>query len=83
MLALFRATYDLWAGDPAFVDLRERLCQQCSEFEQWWETHEIENSAGIQKFLHHPTQGFTRFDTASFQANDDAALKLVIYTPLS
>ena len=30
----------------------------------------------------HPKKGLLRFEHASFQANDDPALKLVIYTPV-
>ena len=82
MLALFRATYDFWAGDPSFNELLDRLRQGCPEFENWWETHEVGSNVGVQKLLHHPTKGSLRFETASFQANDDSSLKLTIYTPL-
>ena len=34
-----------------------------------------------RKLLKHPRRGLLRFEHASFQANDDAALKLVIPTP--
>ena len=81
MLALFRTTYDLWAGDPAFTKLLERLEAGCPEFKHWWETHDVGDSAGVQKLLHHPVRGLLRFETASFQANDDPSLKLAIYTP--
>ena len=82
MLARFRTTYDLWAGDPAFVELRELLRERCSQFESWWNTHELGSNAGVQKLLNHPVNGPLSFSTASFQANDDSSLKLVIYTPL-
>lgn len=81
MVAQFRATHDLWAGDPAFLDLLERLCRGSPEFATWWEAHGIRGIASGQKVLHHPIQGPLRFEYASFQANDDPALKLVIYTP--
>ena len=81
VLALFRTNFDFWASDPAFVELRERLRQESAEFGRWWETHDVGTSAGVEKLLHHPTRGLLRFDTASFQANDDVSLKLVIYTP--
>ncbi len=80
MLALFRTTYDFWANDPAFVRLLERLQAECPEFDHWWETHDVGSGAGVRKLLHHPVKGLLRFETASFQANDDASLKLVIYT---
>jgi transcriptional regulator with XRE-family HTH domain len=82
MVAQFRATHDLWAGDPAFIELLERLRQGCPEFTAWWDAHDIKSVAGGQKLLHHPKKGRLRYEHASFQANDDPALKLVIYTPV-
>jgi transcriptional regulator with XRE-family HTH domain len=82
VVAQFRATHDLWAGDPAFIDLLERLRQGSPEFEGWWKTHDIRAAAGGQKQMTHPKKGVLRFEHASFQANDDPALKLVIYTPV-
>ena len=81
MVAEFRATHDLWAGDPAFRELLQRLRQDCPEFALWWKTHDIRNVAAGQKRLRHPKKGMLNFEYASFQANDDPALKLVIYTP--
>ncbi len=81
MVAQFRATHDLWAGDPAFLDLLERLKLGSPEFIGWWEAHDVRGVAAGQKALHHPERGLLRFEYASFQANDDPALKLVIYTP--
>ena len=82
MVAQFRATHDLWAGDPAFLELLERLRQGCPEFTGWWEAHDIKSVVGGRKVIDHPQRGVLRFEHASFQANDDPALKLVIYTPV-
>jgi transcriptional regulator with XRE-family HTH domain len=82
IVAQFRATHDLWAGDPAFVSLLRRLREGCPEFEAWWERHDIRRPVSGRKTLHHPTKGVISFDHASFQANDDPGLKLVIYTPV-
>ncbi len=82
MVAQFRTTHDLWAGDPAFIELLARLRQGSPEFSAWWEAHDIRPVAGGQKLLTHPEKGLLRFEHASFQANDDPALKLVIYTPV-
>lgn len=82
MVAQFRATNDLWAGDPAFVDLKQRLREGCAEFDGWWERHDIGRGGSGRKTLHHPTRGLVVFQHTSFQANDDPALKLVIYTPV-
>jgi hypothetical protein len=82
MVAMFRATHDVWAGDPAFTELLTRLRQGSPEFVKWWEAHEIRSTAAGLKIMNHPTKGVLRFEHTSFQANDDPALKLVIYTPV-
>lgn len=81
MVAQFRATYDLWAGDPAFLDLVERLRAGSAEFAAWWEHHDIRTGGVGHKSLSHPKRGSLRYAYATFQANDDPALKLAIYTP--
>jgi transcriptional regulator with XRE-family HTH domain len=82
MVAQFRATHDLWAGDPAFVALLRRLRDGCPEFDGWWERHELRRPVSGRKTLFHPSSGVMVFDHASFQFNDDPSLKLVIYTPV-
>lgn len=81
VVAQFRATHDLWAGDPAFRDLLERLRQGCPEFAEWWEAHDVGDALAGQKFLKHPRKGALRLEHASFQSNDDPGLRLVIYAP--
>ena len=80
IVAQFRATHDLWAGDPAFRDLLARLREGCPEFAGWWEAHDVSGVAAGRKSLIHPKKGRLKLEYASFQANDDPALKLVIYT---
>jgi transcriptional regulator with XRE-family HTH domain len=82
MVAQFRATHDIWAGDPAFTSLLERLRQGSPEFATWWGAHEVRSTASGRKVLNHATRGRLHFEYASFQANDDPALKLIIYTPV-
>jgi len=82
LVAQFRATHDLWAGDPAFQDLLERLRRGCPEFDHWWQSHDVGRPAAGQKRLTHPKKGVLRFVHASFQANDEPALKLVILAPV-
>jgi transcriptional regulator with XRE-family HTH domain len=81
MLAQFRATHDLWAGDPCFAGLVDRLRQSSLPFASWWLEHDIRAPVSGRKTMHHPTRGLLRFDHASFQVNDNSDLKLVIYTP--
>ncbi len=79
MVAQFRATYDLWAGDPAFVDLIARLRRGSREFDGLWAAHDINALAAGEKLLEHPKKGRVRLRYATFQSNDDPALKLAIY----
>ncbi|MBS0639158.1 MAG: helix-turn-helix domain-containing protein [Proteobacteria bacterium] len=83
MVAQFRATHDLWAGDPAFQDLLHRLQSGCPEFTGWWEAHDVRGTGSGRKHLHHPTRGALCFEYATFQANDDPALKLALYTEVA
>ena len=80
MVAQFRATHDLWAEDPAFLDLLRRLREGCPEFAGWWSAHDVRAAAAGRKRLWHPKKGVLAFEHTSFQANDDPALKLVVYT---
>jgi hypothetical protein len=80
MVAQFRVSHDLWAGDTAFLELHERLREGCPEFISWWNTHDVRAIVAGRKLLNHRTKGRLRVEYATFQANDDAALKLVIYT---
>lgn len=82
MVAQFRATHDLWVGDPAFVELIARLQEGCPEFAGWWEAHEVHGTTAGLKELTRRKVGARRYEYASFQANDDPALRLTIYTPL-
>src|SRR5438093_1251919 len=80
IVAQFRATHDLWAGDPAFRDLLTRLREGCPEFAGWWEAHDVSGVAAGRKSLTHHKKGRLKLEYASFQANEDKALKIVIYS---
>jgi PAS domain-containing protein len=82
IVAQFRATHDLWADDPAFLDLLARRRSGCPEFTTWWDTHEVRGGSAGRKRLNVPARGEQSFEYATFQANDDPALRLVIYTPV-
>ncbi|MBK3396691.1 helix-turn-helix transcriptional regulator [Methylobacterium ajmalii] len=83
MTAQFRATHDLWAADPAFTDLLARLQKGCTQFQAWWQAHEVRPSGTGRKLLHHPQRGSLSFEYSTFQANEDPALKLAIYVPIT
>jgi transcriptional regulator with XRE-family HTH domain len=82
MIARFRPTYDLHASDPAFIELVDRLRSDSPEFSKCWNAHEIRNGTSGNKVLVDAKRGAQRYEYATFQANDDASLKLSIYTPV-
>jgi hypothetical protein len=82
VVAQFRTTHDLWAGDPAFAALLERVRRESAAFAAWWEAHDIRSAGSGRKQMNHPAKGVLQFEYATFQANDDPALKLAIYTPV-
>ena len=79
MLSLFRAAHDLWPGDPCFAKLVERLRAGCAEFEPWWAEHDVALPRSGTKRLHLASGQAVLYDYATFQANDDPALKLALY----
>ncbi|WP_419826460.1 helix-turn-helix transcriptional regulator [Sphingomonas sp.] len=80
MIALFRATYDQRAGDPAFEKLVSTLSEASDEFRGWWCSHQVASPAAGTKTLHSTGRNGKMYIYASFQANDDPALKLALYT---
>lgn len=82
MLSLFRAAHDFWPGDSGFAALVDRLRSGCPEFAGWWAAHAIGAPVSGIKELRHPVLGPVRYSHASFQANDNPALKLALYTRL-
>jgi transcriptional regulator with XRE-family HTH domain len=81
MIALFRASADLWGHDSGFKALIARLMADVPEFAKWWEAHDVRAPAAGRKTLTHRKKGAMSFEYASFQSNDEPGLKLAIYTP--
>lgn len=79
MVSLFRSTCDLWPDDAAFVQLVERLRASSTEFAPWWAAHEVASPGSGTKLLHRADGVAVTYEYATFQANDDASLKLALY----
>ena len=82
LVAQFHAAHDLFADDPAFAELVDRL-HAAPEFSRWWRAHDVRVPRTGIKTLHHPKLGTLHFEHSSYQSNDDPALRLVILTPTS
>ncbi|WP_329046180.1 helix-turn-helix transcriptional regulator [Amycolatopsis sp. NBC_01488] len=76
-VAQFHAAHDLWAPDPAFTGLADRLRAGCPEFATWWGRHDVGRSGPGRKTLYRPEAA--DYDYATFQADGD--LRLTIYAP--
>ena len=80
-IAMFRADYARFAGDPDFERLVARLARLSPEFERWWPQREVtEPLAG--KRLDHPAAGRMAFEYSSFGVGDPPDMKLIVFTPL-
>jgi len=80
VVSMFRADYDIWAGDPSFIELIEKCHAGCGQFGDWWSSHDIGAPVSGIKYLCHSADGDHRYAYSSFQANDDPALKLALYS---
>jgi hypothetical protein len=80
VVSLFRAAHDLSPGDAAFGALLNQTRAGSPELDGWWSEHGISAPLSGTKHLCHPTLGVVRYQYTSFQANDDPALKLALYT---
>jgi len=80
MIALFRATYDQRRSDRLFEEIVSDLSLASAEFREWWSSYRVATPLSGRKTLRLDGRNGTCFDYASFQANDDPALKLALYT---
>ena len=82
VLAQFRLDHDLWAGDPAFRDLVDRVSATSQEFRLWWTAHDVRSAATGRKRLRSPDGRQAVYEYATFRPNGDPALRLAIYSPV-
>jgi len=81
MVAQFRVAYDAFAGDPAFAALVAELEAGCPAFRGWWEAHDVRAAPSGVKRLRHAARGWTTYEYATFQCNENPAVKLTVFTP--
>ena len=70
MVALFRATHDLWAGDPAFATCSTASARAAPNSRPGGTRTTSAGGAG-QKVLYRMRGGKPAFEYATFQANDE------------
>ncbi len=80
MIALFRTTYDQHCGDPLFNEIVSALDGASGEFRDWWSYYRVATPSSGKKTLQSGDRDGVPFVYATFQANDDPALKLALYS---
>jgi len=80
IISQFRLIYDAFSDDPAFTRLVAALTEQSAEFGAWWQAREVRTPSVGAKHLRHPRLGEITVEYATFQASQEPALKLVLYT---
>ncbi|WP_313540270.1 helix-turn-helix transcriptional regulator [Sphingomonas sp.] len=80
IIAMFRATYDQYWGDPLFEEIVSALQAASAEFRDWWSSYRVATPSSGMKMLRPAGGEETPFVYATFQVNDDPALKLALYT---
>jgi transcriptional regulator with XRE-family HTH domain len=80
MIALFRTTYDQHHGDPLFNEIVSALGAASAEFRDWWSSYRVATPSSGTKTLQSGGRDGLAFVYATFQANDDPALKLALYS---
>lgn len=80
MIALFRTTYDQHCGDALFNEIVSVLDAASGEFRDWWSYYRVATPSSGKKTLQSGGRDGVPFVYATFQANDDPALKLALYS---
>lgn len=83
MIAMFRTTFDQRRGDPLFEKMVSALEEASAEFRDWWSSYRVATPSLGRKTLQPGGRDRMPFIYATFQTNDDPALKLALYTRVS
>jgi MmyB-like transcription regulator ligand binding domain len=81
-LAMFRADYARYAGEPDFEWLVGSLTRPSLEFARWWPRREVARPLAGQKRIDHPTAERMLFEYPSFGVGDSPDMRLIVFTPL-
>ena len=82
-LAMFRADFARYAGDPDFDRLVVGLTRLSSEFAAWWPQREVATPlAGLHKRIDQPSAGRMLFEYSSYGVGEPPEMRLIVFTPL-
>ncbi|GHP01123.1 transcriptional regulator [Reticulibacter mediterranei] len=82
-LSLFRASAGHnGAGEPWFIERRDRLMETSSEFRAWWNLHEVSEGYSGRKELNHPLVGLLILKSTPLLVADNPNLRIFVYMAL-
>jgi transcriptional regulator with XRE-family HTH domain len=81
VIAKFRLDFGRSNNDQAFRDLVGELNDASPEFRRWWPQHDVDGYGEGLKLIRHPRLGDIEFEHTAFATDNDANLRLIIYTP--
>lgn len=79
LLAIFRAYSGRHIGDPWYEQYVKELMQVSSDFEQWWQQHDVCNQFESHRQLLHPIVGALSLEVITLYVHGDPDLRLCIY----
>jgi transcriptional regulator with XRE-family HTH domain len=82
LLAQFRVSCNLYAGEPRFTELRRGLRAASPEFARWWRAHDVATKLSGTKQLKHPVVGSLHLEYTTFECLERPGLALVTYMPV-
>lgn len=80
LVAEFRRDAARYPDDPGFGRLADRLREECGDFAEIWERHEIAVSSQRIKAVRHPRAGDLAFEHAVLHLPDRPDVRLILHT---
>lgn len=77
----FRAIYATEMGNPAFVDLIERLSNVSPKFKDWWAQADVTGRDDGRKEFDHPSLGRRDYDYTILRPAENQAVEVVVFMP--
>ena len=82
VLSQFRADVTPWLDEPAVVDLVARLRAVSTEFDQWWDRHDVAAFETRLRHFRHPTDGPLTFEYQQLIPAGRTDLRFVVQLPV-
>jgi hypothetical protein len=79
--AEFRAASSAHLDDPGLRHLIDELRRESPDFARFWNAHGVLGREGGERTFNHPTDGFLRFEQATFNLDGRPDLKLTMLIP--